>query len=80
MDFKFVKKKLPGPLQRGDNHKNVKMRWGHLKILFLKTMNPEKAEFHMKVFLYRIKARLLKSWAPKGRMGQMEMDIIFLYG
>jgi hypothetical protein len=22
----------PGPLQRGDNHKNVKMGWGHLKI------------------------------------------------
>jgi hypothetical protein len=24
--------KGPGPLQRGDNHKNVKLRWGHLKI------------------------------------------------
>jgi hypothetical protein len=22
-----------GPLQRGDNHKNVKMGWGHIKIL-----------------------------------------------
>jgi hypothetical protein len=21
-----------GPLQRGDNHKNIKMGWGHLKI------------------------------------------------
>jgi hypothetical protein len=28
--------KGPGPLQRGDNHKNIKMWWGHLKILFLK--------------------------------------------
>jgi hypothetical protein len=26
--------KGPGPLQRGDNHKNVKMGWGHLKIFF----------------------------------------------
>ena len=26
--------KWPGPLQRGDNHKNVKMGWGHLKIFF----------------------------------------------
>jgi hypothetical protein len=26
--------KGPDPLQRGDNHKNVKMRWGHLKIFF----------------------------------------------
>jgi hypothetical protein len=24
--------KGPGPLQRGDNHKNVKMEWGHLEI------------------------------------------------
>jgi hypothetical protein len=24
----------PGFLQRGDNHKNVKMGWGHLKIFF----------------------------------------------
>jgi hypothetical protein len=23
-----------GSLQRGDNHKNVKMGWGHLKIFF----------------------------------------------
>jgi hypothetical protein len=27
----------PGPLQRGDNHKNVKMGWGHLKIFFSRT-------------------------------------------
>jgi hypothetical protein len=24
--------KGPGPFQKGDNHKNVKMGWGHLKI------------------------------------------------
>jgi hypothetical protein len=42
--------KGPGPLQRGDNHKNVKMWWGHLKILFLRPMKPEKAEFYMKAF------------------------------
>jgi hypothetical protein len=35
--------KGPGPLQRGDNHKNVKMRWGRLKIL--RTMKPEKLKF-----------------------------------
>jgi hypothetical protein len=32
--------KGPGPLQRGDNHKNIKMGWGHLKIF--RTMKPEK--------------------------------------
>jgi hypothetical protein len=26
-----------GHFQRGDNHKNVKMVWGHLKILFSRT-------------------------------------------
>jgi hypothetical protein len=26
--------KGPGPFERGDNHKNVKMGWGHLKIFF----------------------------------------------
>jgi hypothetical protein len=29
--------KGPGPLLRGDNHKNVKMGWGHLKIFFRTT-------------------------------------------
>jgi hypothetical protein len=31
--------KGPGPLQRGDNHKNVKMGWVHLKI-FSRTTGP----------------------------------------
>jgi hypothetical protein len=31
--------KGPGPLLRGDNHKNVKMGWGHLKI-FSRTTGP----------------------------------------
>jgi hypothetical protein len=29
--------KGPDPLQRGDNHKNTKMEWGHLKIFFSRT-------------------------------------------
>jgi hypothetical protein len=29
--------KESGPLQRGDNHKNVKMGWCHLKIFFCRT-------------------------------------------
>jgi hypothetical protein len=32
--------KEPDPLQRGDNHKNVKMGWGHLKIFFSRTTRP----------------------------------------
>jgi hypothetical protein len=32
--------KGPSPLQRGDNHKNEKTGWGHLKILFSRTTGP----------------------------------------
>jgi hypothetical protein len=32
--------KGPGPLKREDNHKNVKMWWGHLKIFFSRTTGP----------------------------------------
>jgi hypothetical protein len=32
--------KGPGPLLRGDNHKNVKIGWGHLKIFFSRTTWP----------------------------------------
>jgi hypothetical protein len=35
--IKVCSKKGPGALQRGDNHKNVKMRWGHLKTFFSRT-------------------------------------------
>ena len=39
--FKIVQiKKRPGPLQRGDNHKNVKIAWGHLKIFLSRTTGP----------------------------------------
>jgi hypothetical protein len=48
------------PLQRGDNHKNVKMRWVRLKI-FLRTMKPQ-AKIYMKIFWYSTKSSLLKSW------------------
>jgi hypothetical protein len=37
--------KGPNPLQRGDYHNNVKMGWGHLKILFFRTNGPEKLKF-----------------------------------
>jgi hypothetical protein len=32
--------KGPGLLQRGDNHKNVKIGWGHLNIVFSRTTMP----------------------------------------
>jgi hypothetical protein len=41
--------KGPGSLQRGDNHKNMKMGLGHLKIFFFKTTKPEKLNFTRKL-------------------------------
>jgi hypothetical protein len=32
--IQFCSNKGQDPLLRGDNHKNVKMGWGHLKIFF----------------------------------------------
>jgi hypothetical protein len=29
-----------GPFQRGDNHKNVEMGWGHFKIFFSRATGP----------------------------------------
>jgi hypothetical protein len=37
--------KGPGRLQKGDNHKNVKMGWGHLNILFSRTTLPIQTRF-----------------------------------
>jgi hypothetical protein len=34
-----------GPLQRGDNYKNAKIGWGHLKIFFSRTTAPEELIF-----------------------------------
>jgi hypothetical protein len=38
--IQFCSNKGPSPLQRGDNRKNVKMGWGHLKIFFSRTTGP----------------------------------------
>jgi hypothetical protein len=43
--------KGPGLLQRGDNHKNVKMGWGHLKIFFSRTTGPILTRLSKKSFL-----------------------------
>jgi hypothetical protein len=32
--------KEPGTLQKGDNHKNVEIGWGHLKIFFSRITGP----------------------------------------
>jgi hypothetical protein len=37
--------KGPGPLQRGDNHKNATMGWGHLKTFFSRITDLEELIF-----------------------------------
>jgi hypothetical protein len=37
--------KGPGPLQRGDNYKHVKLGWGHLKKILSRITGPEKLKF-----------------------------------
>jgi hypothetical protein len=44
--IQFYSMKGPGALQRGDNYKNVKLGWGHLKIYY-RTMKPEKLELQV---------------------------------
>jgi hypothetical protein len=36
-EIQFYPNKGPGLLQRGDNRKNVKMGWDHIKIFFSRT-------------------------------------------
>jgi hypothetical protein len=52
MEFKFLQIKGQVPFK---GEIITKMWWGHLKILFLRTMKPEKAEL-MKAFWHRTKA------------------------
>jgi hypothetical protein len=38
--------KGPGPVQRGNNHKNAKMEWVHLKIFFFRTLSQNRSYLH----------------------------------
>jgi hypothetical protein len=49
--------KGPGPLQRGDNHKNEKNRVGSFQNIIVKNYEARKAEFYMKAFRHETKAR-----------------------
>jgi hypothetical protein len=42
--------KGPDPLQRGDNHRNVRKRMASFKNLILKNYEARVAEFYMKAF------------------------------
>jgi hypothetical protein len=38
--YQVSSNKGPGPLQRGDTHKNVKIWWGNIKIFFSRISGP----------------------------------------
>jgi hypothetical protein len=38
--IQVFKRDIDRLIQRGDNHKNVKLGWGHLKIFFSRTTGP----------------------------------------
>ena len=47
--LQFCSNDGPGPHQRGDNHKNAKIGWCHLKIFFSRTTGPGKLRFIWKL-------------------------------
>jgi hypothetical protein len=70
-EFKFVQ--IKGQVVFKDNHKNVKMGWGHL--FLLKNYEARKAKYYI---LHE--GKLVKIMAPENQMGQMEMKCIFDIG
>ena len=63
-----VSKAAPGPLQRGDNQKNVKMGWGHLKIFFWRIIGPEELKFTWKLPDI-VQNQVWKNHGPRGSGG-----------
>jgi hypothetical protein len=49
MEIQNCSNEGPGPLQRGDNYKNAKIRWVHLKIFFSRTTGPGRFKFTWKL-------------------------------
>jgi hypothetical protein len=45
MEIQYCTNQGSGPFQTGDNHKNAKMGWGHSKIFFSRTEEPEELIF-----------------------------------
>jgi hypothetical protein len=61
--------KGPGLLQRGDNHKNVKMGWDHVKI-FSRITLPEKLKFIWKRSdIVHVKMQVYQNHNPQGLGG-----------
>jgi hypothetical protein len=56
--------KGPGPLQRGDNHKNAKIWLGQLKIFFFLNHWARRAHIYMKAFWFNVDSELFTSWSP----------------
>jgi hypothetical protein len=66
--------KGPDPLHRGDNHKNVKMGWGHLRIFFLQ--NPS-TNFNQTWHKLSVEERIqVRFFVLKKRIAPLQGEII----
>ena len=57
-----------GPFQRGDNHKNAKIGWDHLKIFFSRTTKPGKFKFTWKLADI-VQIQVCSNHGPRGSGG-----------
>jgi hypothetical protein len=67
----------PGPLQRGDNHKNANMGCGHSKNL-LKNHWTRRVHIYMTAFWYSVDLSLFKSWSPEVERGHSRENHIYM--
>jgi hypothetical protein len=65
-----------GPLQRGDNHKNAKIGWDHLKIFFSRTTGPGKFKFTRKLAVV-VQIQVCSNHGPRGSGGATIGETIF---
>jgi hypothetical protein len=67
-----------GFLQKGDNHKNAKVGWPHLKIFFSRTKKPDKLIFTQKLS-YLVQIQVSTNHGPRGSDGATMGKTIFTY-
>jgi hypothetical protein len=69
--------KGPGSLQRGDNHKNAKMGWGHFNIFFFQNHWARIDHIYMKAFWYNVDSELFTSESPGVGKGHNRENYIY---
>jgi hypothetical protein len=78
MEILNCSNKVPGPLQRGDNHKNAKMGVGSFKNLLLQNHWARIGHIYMKAIWYNIDSELFISWSPGIGRGHNRENYIYI--